>query len=111
MKLQTGLIVAAAIAGVLAVSNPSKERYLDYATEEFVRTGKTTFCNDLPSTTQQQCKLAMSLLVSQGKPLIKKLIDTSTKQQNLILFSIYETEMPNRKLTTIAAFGNFHMFK
>jgi hypothetical protein len=50
-------------------------------------------------------------MVSQGRRVIKPYIDGSTKQQNFILFSIYETEMPNRKLSTIAAFGNFYMFR
>lgn len=111
MKLQTGLIVAVAIAGVMAVTNPNKDRYTDYAAEELVRTGKTTFCSNLPNVNRQQCEFAISVLISGGEVPIKKFIRTATKQQNFILFSIYEMDIPNRKLTTIAAFGNFVMFK
>ena len=109
MKLQTVVIGVAAISGVMAFSNPSKERYIDYATDQFAEMGKSSLCSDsnLPSLAQQSYKF----MVSQGRRVIKPYIDGSTKQQNFILFSIYETEMPNRKLSTIAAFGNFYMFR
>jgi hypothetical protein len=108
MKLQTILIGAAVIAGVMAVSNPSKERYIDYATDQFAEVGKSSFCTaDMPSLAQQSCKF----LISQGRRAIKPYIEGATRQQNFILFSIYETEMPNKKLHTIAAFGNFQMLK
>jgi hypothetical protein len=108
MKLQAILIGAVVVIGVMAVSNPSKERYIEYATEQFSETGKTSICTgDLPVAAQQSCKF----LISQGKGVIKTLVENSTKQQNFVVFSLYATEMPNRKITTIAAFGNFFMFK
>ena len=108
MKLQAILIGAVVVIGVMAVSNPSKERYIEYATEQFSETGKTSICTgDLPVAAQQSCKF----LISQGKGGIKTLVENSTKQQNFVVFSLYATEMPNRKITTIAAFGNFFMFK
>jgi len=49
MKLQAILIGAVVVVGVMAVSNPSKERYIEYATEQFSQTGKTSICTaDLP---------------------------------------------------------------
>ena len=108
MKLQAILIGAVVVIGVMAVSNPSKERYIEYATEQFSETGKTSICTgDLPVAAQQSCKF----LISQGKGVIKTLVENSTMQQNFVVFSLYATEMPNRKITTIAAFGNFFMFK
>jgi len=109
MKLETVAIGVAAIAGVMAFTNPSKERYIDYATDQFAEMGKNSLCADanLPSLAQQSCKF----MVSQGRRVIKPYIEGSTKQQNFILFSIYDTEMPNQKISTIAAFGNFFMFK
>jgi hypothetical protein len=108
MKLQAILIGAVVVVVVMAVSNPNKERYIEYATEQFSETGKTSICTgDLPIAAQQSCKF----LISQGKGVIKTLVENSTKQQNFVVFSLYATEMPNRKITTIAAFGNFFMFK
>ena len=108
MKLQSILIGAAVIAGVMTFSNPTKERYIDYAVEQFAERGRTSFCTEnMPIAAQQSCKF----MLSQGKSVIKPYIENSTKQQNFVLFSLYATEMPNKKLTTIAAFGNFYMFK
>lgn len=108
MKLQTILIGAVIVAGAMAFTNPSKERYIEYATEQFTESGKNSFCSgDMPIAAQQSCKF----VISQGKGVVKPLIENSTKQQNFILFSIYETEIPDKKLNTIAAFGNFYMLK
>jgi len=109
MKLQVILIGAAVVVGVMAISNPSKERYIDYATEQFAETGKTSICagDNIPIAAQQSCKF----VISQGKGVIKSLIENSTKQQNFLLFSVYATDLPNQKITTIAALGNFYMFK
>jgi tryptophan synthase alpha subunit len=104
MKLQTILIGATVVAGVMAFSNPSKERYVDYATEYFAETGRNSLCSaDMPSAAQQSCKF----VISQGKSVIKPYIENSSKQQNLVLFSIYTTELPSKKSSTIGAFGNF----
>jgi hypothetical protein len=109
MKLQAILIGTAAIAVVMAVTNPSKERYIEYATEQFSEAGKSSICagDNIPIAAQQSCKF----VVSQGKGVIKALVENSTKQQNFVVFSLYETDTPNKKVTTIAAFGNFYMFK
>ena len=112
MKLQI-IFAGAAIALVaMLITNPSQDRYIDYAAEEFAKTGQNSICtSNLPVAAQQQCEFAVNLLSSQGKPLIKQYIQGTTQQQNFFLFSIYTTDAPNRKLTTIAAFNNFHMFK
>jgi len=109
MKLQAVLIGVVVVAGVMAVTNPSKERYIEYATEQFSETGKTSICagDNIPIAAQQSCKF----VISQGKGVIRGIVNNSTKQQNFILFSLYETDMPNKKITTIAAFGNFYMIK
>ena len=109
MKLQAILIGAAVVAGVMAITNPSKDRYIEHATEQFSETGKTSICagDNIPIAAQQSCKF----VISQGKGVIKALVENSTKQQNFVLFSVYETDMPNKKVTTIAAFGNFYTLK
>lgn len=108
MKLQVISIGAVVVAGVMAFSNPSKERYVEYATEQFSETGKNSFCSgEMPITAQQSCKFVLS----QGKGVVKSLVENSTKQQNFVLFSLYVTDLPNQKMTTLGAFGNFYMFK
>jgi hypothetical protein len=109
MKLQTILIGAALVIGVATFSNPSKERYITIATEQFSESGKTSICagENIPIAAQQSCKF----VIAQGRDVIKSIIENSTKQQNFVLFSLYETDLPNKKVTTIAAFGNFFMLK
>ncbi|MBD2186968.1 DUF4359 domain-containing protein [Pseudanabaena mucicola] len=108
MKLQVTLIGIAIVAVGMAISNPSKERYVEYAATEFSETGKNSLCaGDMPIAAQQSCKF----LISQGKGVITGIVENSTKQQNFILFSLYETDMPDKKITTIAALGNFYMLK
>lgn len=108
MKLQAISIGAVVVAGVMAFSNPSKERYVEYATEQFSETGKNSLCSgEMPIAAQQSCKFVLS----QGKGVVKSLVENSTKQQNFVLFSLYVTDLPNQKMTTLGAFGNFYMFK
>lgn len=106
MKIKTILIGVAILAVVMAVSNPSKERYIEYTVDRFSETGRSSLCTGVGDA-QQQCKFAVALLASQGKPLIRAFLENSTRQQNFLLFSIYTTDLPNQKLTAIAAFGNF----
>jgi hypothetical protein len=109
MKLQAILIGAAVVIGVMSVTNPSQERYIEYATEQFSETGKTSICagDNIPISAQQPCKF----VIAQGKGVIKAVVQNSTKQKNFVVFSLYETDLPNKKVTTIAALGNFYMLK
>ena len=108
MKLQIISIGTAVVAGVMVFSNPSTESYVNYATEQFSETGKNSFCSgEMPVAAQQSCKFVLS----QGKGVVKSLVENSTKQENFVLFSLYTTDLPNRKMTTLGAFGNFYMFK
>lgn len=109
MKLQIILIGIVVVAVGMTITNPSKDRYIEYATEQFSETGKTSICagDNIPIAAQQSCKF----VISQGKGVIKSLVENSTKQQNFVVLSLYETDMPNKKVTTVGAFGNFFMFK
>ncbi|MFM7885987.1 MAG: DUF4359 domain-containing protein [Pseudanabaena sp.] len=111
MKTKALLIGTAIVVGVMAVTNPSKNSYVDYAGDEVTRSGKNYLCTNMQITLQQQCQTAINLLISQGKPLLKQFIDSSTNQQNFGLFSLYTTVFPNRILITIAVFGNFYTFQ
>jgi hypothetical protein len=106
MKLQGILIGAVVLAVVMAVSNPPQDRYTEHMILQISEKGKETFCQ-AEAVPQQQCQLAIAMLASQGKPLLRAFIENSTKQQNFVVLSIYTTDLPNQKLTTIAAFGNF----
>jgi len=113
MKLKPLLIVSALVAVVMLISNPSKERYTYYAAEEFSEMGKEFLCSlDIPADGfKQLCGVALPVGKTVLRPLIEVLVGPLTTPQNFFLFSIYTTNLGTKKYTTIAAFGNFYMFK
>jgi hypothetical protein len=113
MKLKIPLISAALVAVLMAATNPSKERYSYYASEEFAERGKTFLCSldILDNNYKQLCAVAIPVSKPIIKPIFELLVGKLTTQQNLILFSIFTTEFPGKKVTTIGAFGNFLMIR
>ncbi|NUN64522.1 DUF4359 domain-containing protein [Pseudanabaena biceps] len=113
MKLKPLLIVSALVAVVMIISNPSKERYSYYASEEFSEMGKDFLCSlDIPvGNFKQLCGVAIPVGKPVLKPIIEALVGQLTTPQNFFLFSIYTTDLGTKKYSTIAAFGNFYMFK
>jgi hypothetical protein len=114
MKLKSILIGLAILGGVMAVTNPSKESYIEYASDTLSETGKELICSlDLPIPNYKQ---TCEFTVPMGKPIVRKLIEPmvsslTRRPQNFVLFTIFVTEFPNRKITTIGAFNNFYMLK
>ncbi|PZU95959.1 MAG: hypothetical protein DCE90_11025 [Pseudanabaena sp.] len=113
MKLKPLLIGSALVAVLMLVSNPSKERYSYYASEEFSEMGKEFLCSlDIPADGfKQLCGVALPVGKTVLKPVVELLVGQLTTPQNFFLFSIYTTDLGTKKFTTIAAFGNFYMFK
>jgi hypothetical protein len=114
MKLKPILIGSALVAVVMIVSNPSKERYSYYASEVFSDNGKDFLCSlDIPNSNfKQLCGFALPVSKPVLRPLIEVLVNSPlTTPQNFFLFSLYTTDLGVKKYTTIAAFGNFFMFK
>ena len=115
MKLKPVLIGSAIAAVVMLVSNPSKERYSYYASEVFSDMGKDFICSlDIPNSSVKQgiCGFGIPVAKPVLRPLVEVLVNSPlTTPQNFFLFSIYTTDFGAKKYTTIAAFGNFYMFK
>lgn len=113
MKLKPLLIGSALVAVVMLVSNPSKERYSYYASEEFSGMGQEFLCTlDIPAAGfKQLCGVALPVGKTVLRPVIEALVGQLTTPQNFFLFSLYTTDLGTKKYTTIAAFGNFYMFK
>jgi Domain of unknown function (DUF4359) len=114
-------IAIAAISGVMLFTNPNKEAYADYASVKFVVEIKTAICRgpELPNSDWLQkissivggvCKGAFNTAGSLGYNPIKNFVNTGTTRKNLLVFSIYTTEIPGKTFTTIGVFGNFLTF-
>lgn len=114
-------IAIAAIAVVMGFTNPRKERYLDYASAKLATDIQSAICSESLGEAANQpdilrgitnlftniCKTGIDL----QRGTIRKIIDDTTRQQDFLVLSVYKTEVPRKKYTTIAAFGNFMTFE
>ncbi|NJM27704.1 MAG: DUF4359 domain-containing protein [Pseudanabaena sp. RU_4_16] len=107
-KLVIALVGLGAIAAAMGFTNPQKEQFLEYASTKLATEAKNAVCkpqnsSDLNSLIANACKSGIDL----QKDLAKVAIDSATRQENMLLFSIYTTEFPGKKYQTVGIFGNF----
>ncbi len=112
-----GAILLAILAGTMALTNPPKEDYIEYASGQLSEEVKENYCKEstapeilgnfnLSETFADVC----NNLVTSQRPAIQRHLDNSTRQQNMIAFSIYTTNLWDQQYKTIGAFGNFFTF-
>jgi hypothetical protein len=102
---------------VMALTNPGKDEYEQYAVEQLTTYLKDEACMEAPSVfgnfLQRQCKS----LVDTGRPQIEQIIAEKTQRQNLILFSIYRTNLevgpflPAYHFETLGVFQKFYIYQ
>lgn len=105
----------------MAIANPGKEDYEQYATDELAIYAKDNVCpkvseelgQELGGVLQSYCKS----LIDSARPQIRLLISQQTTQHNYLLFSIYETELalpspiPSYHFETIGILQNFYTYQ
>jgi len=113
-------IAAIALGGlgvVMAVTNPSKPEYEEYAVQQLTEYVKQEVCNDAPKIfgillQRSNC----NGLIDSSHPAIKKIIAVNTERKNFILFSIYTTDLsvsssiPSYHFETVAGLQNFYIY-
>ncbi|WRH66753.1 MAG: DUF4359 domain-containing protein [Planktothrix sp. GU0601_MAG3] len=113
--LGKGAILLTILAGTMAFTNPHREEYINYASDQLSTEIKKSICKEskvpeflkgFSSTLVNTC----NTLVTTQRNLIKDTVDKSTTQQNAILFSVYTTEVAGYKYQTLGGFGNFITF-
>jgi hypothetical protein len=113
--LGKGAILLTILAGTMAFTNPKREEYINYASDQLSAEIKKSICKEsqvpeflkgLSDTLVNTC----NTLVSTQRNLIKDTVDKSTTRQNAILFSVYTTEIAGYKYQTLGGFGNFITF-
>lgn len=115
--LGKGAILLAILAGTMALTNPPKEDYIEYASGQLSEEVKENYCKEseapkilenfnLSETFADVCK---NLITSQ-RPAIRRHLDNATQQQNVVIFSIYTTQLWEHQYRTIGVFGNFLTF-
>lgn len=114
-----GAIALVVLSGIMIVTNPSKDGYVDYAAPKLVPEIQSAICKgpQLPqglniagTSAGDICKNAISIGLGLNQNTLKQFIDTTTTRQNLILFSIYTTEVPGATFKTLGVFGNYITF-
>ena len=115
--LGKGAIFLAILAGNMALTNPPKEEYIEYASGKLSEEIKDNYCQEskapkilenfnLSKTFADVC----NNLVTSQRPAVRQHLDNATQQQNLVIFSIYTTQLWDHQYQTIGVFGNFLTF-
>jgi hypothetical protein len=112
----TGIILIG-LGGLMAITNPGKQDYQQYASETINSRLKQQVCDEnsqqMGSWLQSHCHT----LVDTASPHLAQVIDRQTKRQNFLLFSIYQTDfsgpepLPNYHFATVGLFDNFFTYQ
>jgi hypothetical protein len=115
--LGTGAILLAILAGTMALTNPPKEEYLEYASGQLSAEIKGSYCKESEAPKiLENFNLSGAFadvcnnLVTSQRPALRRHLDNATQRQNLVAFSIYKTQLWDRQYRTIGVFGNFLTF-
>lgn len=114
-QFSAGALALIVLAGVMGMTNPPREEYLHFASEKLAADLKTSVCNE-SQMREYLGKFGGALvgacqnLVTSQRDTIERFLDNSTHRQNLILFSIYTTEIGGKTYRSIGALGNFLPF-
>ena len=112
-------LVLISVGGMMVVTNPGQVAYEKYATDQMTTYLKEDVCmqiegkGDFIGVVRSQCKN----LVDTGQPQLQKVITQTTKRQNFLLFSIYQTELslpspvPSYQFETIGVLQNFYTYQ
>lgn len=108
-------VAAIGFAGVMAWTNPSQEAYETFATRELTAYLDREVCPKAPTEfgLRERCR---SLLETEQFR-IRQLIASNTHRQNLVLFSLYRTELAvpgfftTYRVESVGAFQNFYIYQ
>lgn len=111
-----GLAAIGGLGIVMALTNPDRASYETYAAKRLTAYIKDEVCTQAPNIFGIVLQRNCSDLVDSGSPVIQRLVARNTKRQNLILFSIYTTDIaissaiPSYHFQTVGAIQNFFTY-
>ncbi|AFZ37447.1 hypothetical protein Sta7437_3965 [Stanieria cyanosphaera PCC 7437] len=120
MNKTIGILALVLGIGIMTFTNPNQQQYVQYASEQIIRELPQDFCNNSQlkkwfdfanQNLSQLCQSGLGLGLNLGKESVKQIIDNNTQRQNLILLSLYTTNIANRQYQTAGLFGKFITFK
>lgn len=114
--LLLGIYVGCGLGGLMALTNPDRVAYEDYAVERISDLARDQ-CDRAPAglgvILQGPCRAA----IDSFKPKIRPLLAATTSRQNYIFFSIYKSDISipavnfNARVESIGIFNNFFTYK
>jgi hypothetical protein len=119
MNIKISAVTLLFIAGIMAVSNPDRQDYIDYSSSRFVQEIPQSICQgdrheqDLGQLSQNLVNLCSSGLgwaLTFNQQTVTSIVDSNTRRYNFLLFSIYTTKIPDYNFKTIGILGNFITF-
>ena len=110
-------IAVLAVGSAMAITNPRRQAYQEYAAEKMSVYIKKEICSEAPQALGDFLERQCNNLVDSGQQPIQKMIADSTQRHNYFLFSIYETNLsvmsglPSYQFKTIGVFQNFWTYE
>jgi hypothetical protein len=110
-----GALALLLLSGGMVVTKPTKSDYVKYASTKLATELKKAYCKEskVPKFLQDFAGMwanACETGLTTRSDLIRQFLDSSTKEQDYLILSIYQTEVANYKYETLGAFGNFFTY-
>ncbi|ACK69746.1 conserved hypothetical protein [Gloeothece citriformis PCC 7424] len=110
-----GGIVLVAVGIAMGVTNPNPQAYINYMSEKLLTEGEKVFCQKTEACQENSSGIVKNALaIVRGKvarPLIQTVIEESTTRQNFLLFSLYNTEVPDvGSIKTLGILNQFFIY-
>lgn len=114
-----GGVALVGLGSVMALTNPGRDDYEEFAVEKLTTYLKDDACPQAPTVPgigdllQRQCKT----LVDTGRPQIQQIISQTTQTQNFLFFTIYRTDLkitpilPVYHFETVGVFQKFYIYQ
>ncbi|GAB1541541.1 hypothetical protein NUACC21_42120 [Scytonema sp. NUACC21] len=111
-----GALGLGTIGLAMAKTNPSQQKYEDYAVQQLSDYLKGNVCKKSQNIFENIIKLNCSELLESATPQIREIISIRTERQDFLIFSVYRTDLtinnwiPSYKFETVGAFDNFYTY-
>jgi hypothetical protein len=115
INIGKGAIALMMIGGIMGMTNPPRQEYLSYASQQLAHEIKKSICNqskvpDVLGNIADSLVSVCQTVVTSQRHNIERFIDNATKRDNFLILSVYTTEIDGRTYQSIGAFGNFLTF-
>ncbi|KGF72120.1 hypothetical protein DO97_12325 [Neosynechococcus sphagnicola sy1] len=116
VAIALGVAALGSFSAVMIWTNPTLTDYQVYAVEELTQYSKERLCAEAKTNWKPLGQQKCATIVDQVRPQLSQLIAKSTRQQNFVFFSLYQTELsvgpllPSYRFETVAAFQDFYTY-